>query len=92
MLCRSGWSSRTERKHGTVEQKELAQGNWLSYPFTQDELKRLSTYKTAVEAAIYTDVLTEPNSSTSTFTPAELSRLATYRAAIQAGFYTDFFV
>jgi hypothetical protein len=75
-----------------VEQQELVHQELRGYPFTEDELERLSTYKTAVEAGFYTDGLAEPSTSRFAFIQAELGRLTMYRAAIRAGFYTDYFV
>ena len=60
------------------------------YPFTAEELARLSTYKAAVEAGFYSDARAEPGSFDGIFSLHELERLVIYRTAIRAGFYTDF--
>ena len=53
------------------------------------EMTRLSVYKAAIAAGLYTDACLEPRSSNRTFTAVELGRLAIYRAAIKARFYAD---
>jgi len=60
----------------------------LSQPhvFTPSEESRLSTYKAAVAARLYTDALDEPAYR---FTSEELTRLVVYKAGVVASFYTD---
>jgi hypothetical protein len=60
------------------------------YPFTAEQLARLSSYKAAVEAGFYSDARAESGDFDGIFTLHELDRLAINRAAINAGFYTDF--
>jgi hypothetical protein len=72
-----------------MESKQGLETAPTRYPFTGEELARLSAYKTVVQAGFYTDARAEPGGLENTFTPHELTRPAIYRAAIKAGFYTD---
>jgi hypothetical protein len=59
-----------------------------STSLTPAEHTRLSVFKAAVAAGLYTDALSA-ESETYHFSAAELDRLMIYRLAVAAGFFTD---
>jgi hypothetical protein len=56
--------------------------------FSQAEYARLSVFKAAVAAGLYTDAVS-PEAARYRFSAVELERLLIYRMAVAAGFYTD---
>jgi hypothetical protein len=56
--------------------------------FTPAECARLSVFKAAVAAGLYSDALSEESVGYH-FSATELERLVIYRLAVNAGFYTD---
>jgi hypothetical protein len=59
-----------------------------SASLTPAEHARLSVFKAAVAAGLYTDALSA-ESETYHFSATELERLVVYRLAVAAGFFTD---
>jgi hypothetical protein len=59
-----------------------------STSLTPAEHARLSVFKAAVAAGLYTDALSA-ESEAYHFSAAELDRLMIYRLAVAAGFFTD---
>jgi hypothetical protein len=57
--------------------------------FTRQEQVRLTAYKQAVQAGLYSETSDCAEEPAYHFSPAELLRLSCYKAAVQAGFYHE---